>query len=129
MKQFTAIFARDDNDTWLVSLAEEPRAHTFGRTIEAARAAIRDLAALWFELDEEEFAIAEQYDLDEETQRAVAEVTKARAAVEHASEVAKRAMADACERLTRKGLSRRDVASVVGVSGGRVQQILAERSD
>lgn len=59
MKKVTAVFQRDDEGYWLVELAEEPRVHTYGRTLAKARDHIRDATALWFEVAPEEVVFVE----------------------------------------------------------------------
>ena len=48
---YTAVYWREGSN-WLVELAEEPRAHTFARSLAKAEEHIRDATALWFERDE-----------------------------------------------------------------------------
>src|SRR5438034_1038484 len=46
----TAMFMRDKEDqVWLVELKEEPRVHSFGKSLKDAEQNIRDAAALWYQ--------------------------------------------------------------------------------
>jgi predicted RNase H-like HicB family nuclease len=47
MTSFTAVYDRDENGYWLVELAEEPRCHTYARTLRLAKQRIREAALLW----------------------------------------------------------------------------------
>ncbi len=59
LKVFTAVFDRDDDGYWLVELEEEPRVHTYGRTLAKAREHIVDATALWFEVAPEDLNLVE----------------------------------------------------------------------
>jgi len=41
----------DGGAAWIVELVEEPRCHTFGRTLRAAQRNIREAAAAWYEVE------------------------------------------------------------------------------
>ncbi len=53
------VFERDDDGYWLVELEEEPRVHTYGRTLAKAREHIVDASALWFEVPPEDLDLVE----------------------------------------------------------------------
>jgi predicted RNase H-like HicB family nuclease len=59
LKVLTAVFERDDDGYWLVELEEEPRVHSYGRTLAKAREHILDASALWFEVAPEELNLVE----------------------------------------------------------------------
>jgi predicted RNase H-like HicB family nuclease len=121
MKCYTAVIERDATDgVWTAHLAEEPRVHTFGRTIDAAREHIQDAANLWFD---HEVRLHHRIELGNDA-NLVEEVGEARSAAEtahdHSSGITRRAVIV----LTKNGYSRRDVATLLKISHQRVQQLL-----
>ena len=63
VKKLTAVFHRDDEGYWLVELVEEPRIHTYGRTLAKAREHIADAAALWFQVAPDQLDLREDIHL------------------------------------------------------------------
>jgi predicted RNase H-like HicB family nuclease len=129
MKHYTATYTRDREGVWLVELVEEPRVHTFGRTLVKARGHIRDATALWFDVDADSFELVDDVQLPRKTklslERARDERTRAAAAQERAvasTRAAARALVDGAR------LSLRDAADLLGLSHQRVQQLLADAS-
>ena len=126
MKALTAVFQRDEDGYWLVELAEEPRVHTYGRTLGKAREHIVDAAALWFDLAPAELDITEDIRLPGPVR---ASLELARQALQHAQEARDAASGttrEAALALVRDGnLSVRDAADMLGLSHQRIQQLLA----
>jgi len=120
MTTYTARYERDPDGNWLAELAEEPRIHTWGRSLATARVNIREAAELWF--DTEELAVVEEFPdwLRSPLDRAL----PAREEAERVVEAAAAATLDAVRELTSNGLSRRDVADLLGISYQRVQQLV-----
>ena len=52
MACYRAIFTRDPDGAWLVDVPELEGCHTFGKTLEDARAHVRDAVSLWLESDD-----------------------------------------------------------------------------
>ncbi len=52
VKTYTARLEQENDGRWSVELEEEPRAHTWGKTIDQALTRMREAAALWFQTDE-----------------------------------------------------------------------------
>lgn len=51
-RTWTARIHRDaEGSAWLAEVAEEPRVHTYGRTLAAATENIREALALWLEVE------------------------------------------------------------------------------
>jgi predicted RNase H-like HicB family nuclease len=122
-RTFTVRLWREDG-YWLAELVEEPRVHTFGRTLAKVREHIADATALWFESDGGDFEIVERFDLGElgaKMTRALEERARAREAETSASE----ALAEAVAEAEALGISRRDAAGMLGLSHQRVQQLSA----
>jgi len=125
MRIVTAVYERDPKGNWLARLEEEPRCHTWGRSLPAARQGIRDAVELWTE----ELGVSDANDLD----------IRDDVRVPHADEALK--LANRRIRLTQEladlraeaeelagmllgeGLSVRDVAALVGLTPGRISQI------
>jgi predicted RNase H-like HicB family nuclease len=122
MTTLTARYTRDDDGNWLAELVEEPRIHTWGRSLATTRTNIREAAELWFEADEpvvvDEFPDWVRAPLDQ--------AVPAREEAERVVEVAARATLDAIRDLTDNGLSRRDVADLLNISYQRVQQLVEQ---
>lgn len=123
---YTATFERDDEGFWLVELVEEPRIHTYGRTLAKARDHIRDATALWFDVAPETFTLVEDIRLPKPVKASVDRARKERAKAQATQESAAGATKNAARLLVEEGrLSVRDAADVLGLSHQRVQQLLA----
>jgi predicted RNase H-like HicB family nuclease len=126
MKTLTAVFQRDEDGYWLVELAEEPRVHTYGRTLGKAREHIVDAAALWFDLAPAELDITEDIRLPGPVRASLELARQARQHAQEAQDAASGATREAALALVRDGnLSVRDAADMLGLSHQRVQQLLA----
>jgi predicted RNase H-like HicB family nuclease len=118
----TAIYRYDPDDrVWLVSLADEPRCHSYGRTLTQANRNIRDAANLWFET---EVDVTDVVQPPAGTEEVVGRYRKAREAQRLADAEAATAAVDAVETLARVGMSQREAAAVLTVSFQRVHQLL-----
>ena len=118
----TAVYALDeDRSTWLVHLAEEERCHTFGRTFARARAAIREAAALWYDVDDDAIEVHDV--LPGPEGEAVEELSRLRAAVQVAQVEAAASAAVVVARLGALGLTERDIGRLVGLSHQRIHQM------
>jgi predicted RNase H-like HicB family nuclease len=122
---YTAVFERDKEGFWLVELVEEPRVHTYGRTLAKARDHIRDATALWFEVAPDAFVLIEDIRLPKPVKVTVDRARKERAKAQAVQEAAAGATRKAARALVEEGqLSVRDAADVLGLSHQRVQQLL-----
>ncbi len=123
---YTAAFERDEEGFWLVELIEEPRVHTYGRTLAKARDHIRDATALWFEVAPDAFVLVEDIRLPKQVKASVDRARKERAKAQAVQDAAAGATRQAARALVEEGrLSVRDAADVLGLSHQRVQQLLA----
>ena len=120
MKRFKVIVRRDpeDRSAWLVNVAGQPGAHTFGRSLAEAKRHGIEVVALWFELEPDQFEIEWELRLGDLARP----VRQARAAIAHAEEDRDRRDL-AVKALTDAGVSYRDVAELLGLSHQRVAQI------
>jgi predicted RNase H-like HicB family nuclease len=126
MVTVTAVYERDAQGRWLVHIAEEPRCHTWARSYGAARREIIDAAELW--LDELGTESLDNLDIRDEVR--IAGAAQARDLAEVREELTRR-LADvrakvdeAARGLVSAGVSVRDVADLLGISPGRVSQIV-----
>src|SRR5919197_1991096 len=69
----------DGTTAWIVDLADEPRCHTFGRTLRAAQRNIREAAAAWYEVDPSEVEVADDVRLPAPASRAIGQCQALRA--------------------------------------------------
>jgi len=123
---YTAVFERGREGFWEVELAEEPRVHTFGRTLAKARTYIREATAVWFDVDEDAFEVVEELRLPKPVQDRLARAIRGREQAEAAKEAALSMTREAAKALVRTShLSTRDAAELLGLSPQRVQQVLA----
>jgi predicted RNase H-like HicB family nuclease len=122
----TAVYERDVQGRWLVHIAEEPRCHTWARSYASARREIIDAAELW--LDELGVESLDNLDIRDEVR--IAGAAQARELAQTREELTRRlakvrAMVDEAARgLVAEGVSVRDVADLLGISPGRVSQLV-----
>lgn len=119
-KRFKVTVRRDPEDrtAWLANVVGAPGAHTFGRSLAEAKRHAIEVAALWFDIEPDQFEI----DWDVRLGDLAGTVKRARAAMAHAD--ADRVQRDEAVRaLTAAGLSYRDIAELLGLSHQRVAQI------
>jgi predicted RNase H-like HicB family nuclease len=122
---YTAVFDRDAEGFWLVELIEEPRVHSYGRTLATARDHIRDAAALWFDVAPDAFTLVEDIRLPKPVRVTVERARKERAKAQAVQEAAAGATKKAARALVGEGrLSIRDTADILGLSHQRIQQLL-----
>lgn len=130
MARYTVRYERDaDSGWWVAQVKEEPAAITQGRTIAQARERIRE--ALAVALDDDRAAgkavLVDEVALPPRARRALQVARKARERSAAEGERARGLTAEAVALLTgRLGLSRRDVAELLGISFQRVQQLSHE---
>lgn len=125
--RITARFRRDSSGAWLVSFPDIPGAHTYGRTLRAARRRIPDVLAL-FDVDPNRVDVQEDYELGTSALRAVGELRTARRELERAIELNRRLLKKALTELQRRmRLSTRDAGDIIGISHQRVAQLLPSR--
>lgn len=123
---FTMILEPDlEEKVWLAELKEEPRAHTFGRTLSRARHYMEDVILLWFELKPGQYELREELRFaDPGIGELVAEAASERRKLEVLTERSQTLTGKAVKKLVNEsGLSQRDAAELLGISFQRVQQL------
>jgi predicted RNase H-like HicB family nuclease len=125
VKTYTARLEREKDSRWTVELEEEPRVHTWGKTVEQSLARVREAAALWFQTDEHDIELVPHPVLPKAAGRTVEQARQAREQARDADRLAIERTRKAAAALTRRGISMRDVAAILGISHQRVHQLLA----
>ncbi len=129
MVTVTAVYERDAQRRWLVHVAEEPRCHTWARSYAAARREIVDAAELWLD----ELGVESVDDLYVQDEVRIVGASQARQLAQTREELTRRlaevrAEVDQAARgLVAEGVSVRDVADLLGISPGRVSQVVHSR--
>ena len=124
LKNYVAVYEHDaEDDVWLVHIKDVEGCQTFGRSIRQAETRIREALAAWLDKEPDSLTITSELPLD--VALIATRVSQARYEAERAGADAQQATAEAVQRLTKMGLSRRDAAEVLGISHQRVQQLLA----
>ena len=123
---YTAVYRQDDQGNWLVHLDEEPRCHTYGRTLAAARKNIAEAASVWFDVDEAP-ALVERIELPKDVEDAVAAVTRKRQQADQLAAELKSELPAVAARLADR-LSMRDAAAILKLSHQRIAQLVEGRA-
>ena len=101
-KTYTAVYERE-GDAWLVEIAEEPRVHSWGRTLAKAREHIRDALALWLEADPNKLDIVDDFRLPAAARESLQAARASRGTAERAAREPKEAAARAARGTNRHG--------------------------
>ena len=123
-KTYVAVYERDRvDDAWNVHVRGLDGCQSHARNLRQAKERIREALAVWVDTGPAALLIEDRVPAN------IAAVAKrsnrARREAERAVVRAQQDMASAAKELTKLGLSRRDVAELLGVSHQRIQQILA----
>ncbi|MGH3773206.1 MAG: hypothetical protein ACRDRW_17725 [Pseudonocardiaceae bacterium] len=116
-----------DGGFWILEVPEL-RAVGQARTLASAGGTARELVALWLDVPADQVQIVFDYSrIDPEAIELAAGARSEQARAEELSRVAARRLRQAARRLVKTdGLSLRDTATVLGVTFGRVQQLLKD---
>lgn len=124
VKTCTARLEREKDGRWTVELEEEPRVHTWGKTVDQALTRMREAAALWFNTDEDQIDLIARPVLPKTAGRTVEAARAARDQARDADRLAVEQTRKAAAALTSRGISMRDAAAILGISHQRVHQLL-----
>lgn len=116
-----------DSGFWILDVPEL-RAVGQARTLASAGDTARELVALWLDVPIDQVHVVLDYGrIDREAVELAAEARSEQARAEQLSRGAAKRLRQAARRLVQTdGLSRRDAATVLGVTFGRVQQLLKD---
>lgn len=126
VKTYTALLEREKDGRWSVELEEEPRVHTWGKTVDQALARMREAAALWFQTDEASINLVPHPVLPKATGKTVEQARQAREQARKADRTAIEQTRRAAAALANRGISMRDAAAILGISHQRVHQLLLD---
>lgn len=121
MERLTARYERQEDLLWRAFVEEAPEIHAAGRSLSAVQGQIRSLAA---ERGHRDLEIIDLVDLPDSSRNAVTAASRARADVASLTELSADLTQRAARALAEDGLSLRDVATILGLSHTRVQQLL-----
>ena len=124
VKTYTARLEQEKDGRWTVELEEEPRVHTWGKTVEQALARMREAAALWFETDEASIDLTRRPVLPKATCKTVEQARQGREEARNADRLAIERTKKAAAALANRGISMRDAAAILEISHQRVHQLL-----
>lgn len=124
MRNLRAVYERDRLHAWTVRVPRVPGCHSYGRTLEQARARIREALRLWVD-DPDQVVLVDDVRLPVGLRRAVARAQRARGRVRAEQLAAQQKLRAAATSLERAGLSRRDAGALLGLSRQRIQQLRA----
>lgn len=120
-RTITLRYRRDSEGNWLVDIAEEPGAHTYGRSLQQARARMDEVLKLWgFPNDVE---VLEDIQLPHIVQDLIENTRQARAELDRQLERWRQDVERTAKRLHREGLSVRDAGELLDLSHQRIQQL------
>lgn len=123
MERLTARYQRQEDLLWRAFVEESPDIHAAGRSLSAVQEQLRSAILERGHSDPE---IVDHVELSELSRDAVVEANEARANVVVLTERSAELTRHAAQVLVKDGLSLRDVATVLGLSHTRIQQLLRE---
>ena len=127
---YTAMFRKDPEDPryWLAQLEEEPRVHTFGRSLAEANLHIQDATRLWYQMPADQPIRLRRRVAHKPVDRALSETETLREKVAELQLKLADRLRDAAVGLTNDmHLSTREAGAVLDLSHQRIQQLLDSR--
>lgn len=122
-RAFDVTLERDGDGWWVAEVPSLPGCHTQGRSIGEARNRVREAIAAFLDLDSVE-DIDVTMRLPKKYEKLRAEVLSKRTKAEEVTKEAAKVSREIAKALAKKGISRRDVGEILGVSFQRVQQLV-----
>jgi predicted RNase H-like HicB family nuclease len=122
---YRVVYERDEDGYWVADVPELVGVHTQGRTIPTTRARIREVIALVERIDDEsEIGVHEEFVFPDSTAEAIASALEKRQAAERAQTEAIVETERGARVLVESKISMRDAGEILGISSGRVQQLV-----
>jgi hypothetical protein len=122
MKRLTAVYERDISGVWTVRVPRIRGCHTYGRTLQQARARLMEALRL-FDVDPTQVVVVDQVRLPARILASVRRARRVRDDAETRRRIAQAELRAAASALARAGLSRRDAGALLGLSRQRIQQL------
>jgi predicted RNase H-like HicB family nuclease len=116
------VYEQDESGAWIVHVAEEPRAHTYGRSLRQARSRIKEVIDIWWD-DPHRFVWTEEIQLPTPAQHSWESAREARQQLQEAQVEYEKATRVAVEQLRDAGLPLRDIGDLLNLSHQRIAQI------
>ena len=127
VKTYRVVYERDESGHWIATIPAVKGCHSYGRSINEARAGVREALGL-FVRGAGRARLVDEVRLPADARDLLKKLKGARARAEREQAQAVKATRDAARLLARGiGLSVRDTGDLVGLSHQRVHQLLAER--
>ncbi len=129
--KLNAHFAQDEDGMWNAEHSENKKsaAFTYGSTLRQCKARMTEALALHYDIDESEVDLVMSVEYDGETPHLkdlLASISVVKQRQEEATAEWARLRNQTSHALAASGMSVRDIAAILGVSPGRVQQLLKE---
>lgn len=123
---YTVQYVRGEDGLWSACVKEETGVRTQGRSISEARSRVREALAAAIGASRAAAAqLVDAIEIPAKMRRAIENLKKAQQRAEQRQQIASKFARKIARELVReRGLSLRDAGEVMGVSGGRVQQLL-----
>jgi predicted RNase H-like HicB family nuclease len=126
MATYRVVIERDESGAWIATVPSVPGCHTYGRSIGQALNRTREALSLFVD-DADQAVLQEDVLVPTPLRRAAASGRRAKAHADSVVAATQEALRSAAATLTEGGLSRRDAATLLGISHQRVQQLLDRR--
>jgi predicted RNase H-like HicB family nuclease len=122
--KYRVVFERDESGAWLARVPKIRGCHTYGRTLDQARARVREALGLWID-DADRVEFVEEVVLPARAKNAIRTSKEQRKHAEATRNAAQSSTAKAAHTLVDElHLGLRDAGELLGLSHQRVQQLV-----
>ena len=108
---------------WALEVPALPGVHTQARRLDRAEYMVRDAIALFLDVDPDSFDVVVQPELSGHVGEAVRRTREARMQADEMSKSASELMRATVAELARRGMTTRDIGTILGISHQRVAQL------